>query len=309
MPLKDVEHNFSTQNNPLQISTDQINCNTTPSHELASDRGLDASTSSDHSSSSIQIDLNRLHESLDHVNQYSKRRLNDKLPSVLMYEIDSTGHSCYKSISLRELLNYVNAESNSIDEAALAQFVTFEGGSNFDTVHPNEAGGVCSPRHQQEQHDQIQQSLRLDVYSNLRRSSTSADNLPAFGAASHSAFPASVSGTAAGLPDLQGRRRGPAAAPIQRGLGSTRSVYDMRYSPTDATKVGIGFPPRSTGPITPTLPPVPDQTYEAIGALRLRDLRRLDFQFNPNEERSVLIRRHAVLFAMVTAMHFSWSWE
>ena len=42
-----------------------------------------------------------------------------------------------------------------------------------------------------------------------------------------------------------------------------------------------------------------DDSYDATGALRLRDLRRLDFQFNPNEERSVLIRRHAVLFAVV----------
>jgi hypothetical protein len=38
--------------------------------------------------------------------------------------------------------------------------------------------------------------------------------------------------------------------------------------------------------------------YDAVGELRMRDLRRLDYQFNPNEEKSVLIRRHAVLFAM-----------
>ena len=42
-----------------------------------------------------------------------------------------------------------------------------------------------------------------------------------------------------------------------------------------------------------------DALYNAVGELRLRDLRRLDFQFNPNEERSVLIRRHVVLIAMV----------
>lgn len=42
-----------------------------------------------------------------------------------------------------------------------------------------------------------------------------------------------------------------------------------------------------------------EEAYDVIGELRLRDLRRLDFQYNPNEERSVLIRRHAVLFAMV----------
>ncbi len=43
---------------------------------------------------------------------------------------------------------------------------------------------------------------------------------------------------------------------------------------------------------------VDDSAFSAVSELRLRDLRRLDYQFNPNEEKSVLIRRHAVLFAM-----------
>lgn len=36
-----------------------------------------------------------------------------------------------------------------------------------------------------------------------------------------------------------------------------------------------------------------------VSILKLRDLRRLDFNFNPNEEKSFLVRRHIVLFAMV----------
>jgi magnesium transporter len=35
-----------------------------------------------------------------------------------------------------------------------------------------------------------------------------------------------------------------------------------------------------------------------VSVLKLRDLRRLDFNFNPNEEKSFLVRRHIVLFAM-----------
>lgn len=42
-----------------------------------------------------------------------------------------------------------------------------------------------------------------------------------------------------------------------------------------------------------------DASYGSVSSLRLRDLRRLDFQFNPYEEKSILIRRHAILFAMV----------
>jgi len=43
-----------------------------------------------------------------------------------------------------------------------------------------------------------------------------------------------------------------------------------------------------------------EAAFNVIGELRLRDLRRLDFQFNPNEERSLFIRRHAVMFAIVS---------
>lgn len=50
---------------------------------------------------------------------------------------------------------------------------------------------------------------------------------------------------------------------------------------------------------------VADCNMESVGELRLRDLRRLDFQFNPNEERALLVRRHVVLFAMVRARLFS----
>lgn len=42
-----------------------------------------------------------------------------------------------------------------------------------------------------------------------------------------------------------------------------------------------------------------------VSLLKLRDLRRLDFNFNPNEEKSFLIRRHVVLFAMVKLFFYS----
>eukprot|EP01031_Cornospumella_fuschlensis_P049549 gene49549-60663_t len=41
-----------------------------------------------------------------------------------------------------------------------------------------------------------------------------------------------------------------------------------------------------------------DKDVNVVSSLRLRDLRRLDYAFNPNEEKSILIRKHAVLFAM-----------
>jgi hypothetical protein len=50
-----------------------------------------------------------------------------------------------------------------------------------------------------------------------------------------------------------------------------------------------------------------EETYDAVNILRLRDLRRLDTSSNPNEEKSILIRRHAVLFAMVKTPVFFFS--
>jgi hypothetical protein len=42
----------------------------------------------------------------------------------------------------------------------------------------------------------------------------------------------------------------------------------------------------------------PLEEYYAAVSLRVRDLRRLDFYFNPVEENSVTVRRHAVIFCL-----------
>lgn len=63
--------------------------------------------------------------------------------------------------------------------------------------------------------------------------------------------------------------------------------------------------------IPPTVPMNPmagdlneDEIFEAVNIVRLRDLRRLDTTSNPNEEKSILIRRHAIIFAMVSYIIF-----
>lgn len=62
--------------------------------------------------------MDLINKSLDNVNNFSKRRQNDKQPSVLMYEINSSGESMYTNMTLRELLNHVNVEATQIDDAA-----------------------------------------------------------------------------------------------------------------------------------------------------------------------------------------------
>lgn len=217
------------------------------------DEEVESETSSRHSrkmSAGADIDIDYIDKSLDHVNNFSKRRMTDKLPPVLMYEISCTGESKHTSMTLRELLNYVNDEANEIDDTAFMKGI-------------------------------IEANLRAEAEVSQRDSKNE--------------LPFQNERPVAGV-----RRPSPLRAlfqpatehPVQRKsvtsshLAAAKPVYDSRY----------GNPMRSIDEHREQV----EETYDAIGALRLRDLRRLDFQFNPNEERSVLIRRHAVLFAMVS---------
>lgn len=58
---------------------------------------------------------------------------------------------------------------------------------------------------------------------------------------------------------------------------------------------------RSTFRQVPPIEPLRKVDIDSyVSSLKLRDLRRLDFHFNPNDEKSFLVRRHVVLFAMVS---------
>ena len=56
-------------------------------------------------------------------------------------------------------------------------------------------------------------------------------------------------------------------------------------------------PPKEVNPHVPT-PHPHHMVYNTGSELSLRDLHRLDYLFNLNEEKSLLVRRHSVLFAM-----------
>ena len=97
---------------------------TSPAQQVADDCSSESSIRLGSGNTRTDIDVDLINKSLDHVNNYSKRRLTDKLPPVLMYEITSTGESCYKSLTLRELLNDVNDEATSVDESALLELLS-----------------------------------------------------------------------------------------------------------------------------------------------------------------------------------------
>jgi hypothetical protein len=223
------------------------------------------------SGASAEIDLDHINRSLEHVNNYSKRRLTEKLPPVLMYEITSDGESCYKSITLRELLNDVNEEAAGIDRR--------------HTRKPETKRSASAPPLQQDSKPDDEHPPAKKAEHQRRPSGTQPS--PALSAAAAAAFE-------------------PIAVPPRRSsvqpLAATKSLYEMKYTsgnPSPAIGIGIGIgAERPPSPTPMEQEPAIEVSYDATGSLRLRDLRRLDFQFNPNEERSVLIRRHAVLFAM-----------
>ena len=226
----------------------------------ALDQEVDSETSSRHShklsmSAAADIDIDHINKSLDHVNNFSKRRMTDKLPPVLMYEISSTGESSHTSMTLRELLNYVNDEANEIDDTAFMK----------DIVESNMRAEA----------DMLSRDGKPDFSFQDQKPPTG--RRPSPQRVSESKF------QPIGAPADQTL---PRRSTNIGHLAAAKPVYESRYG-------------NSLRPIDEDHEQQGEETYDAIGSLRLRDLRRLDFQFNPNEERSVLIRRHAVLFAMV----------
>lgn len=242
-------------------------------HPIPDDRSESSAASYGVGSAAADIDIDLISKSLDHVNNFSKRRNTDKLPPVLMYEIRATGESAYKSITLRELLNDVNDEANDIDDTAMLEAI-------------------------------LAYNRKLDErtrqgHDDTARSKSTTDHPRAPSPATLRRAPSPVSRV------IEQRKQNSA----NQGLPGSKAIYESRFNlPGNGTNGTTGTTNGSfAAPFTGNLSTKPeteasDETYDATGGLRLRDLRRLDFQFNPNEERSVLVRRHAVLFAMVRTL-------
>lgn len=218
-------------------------------------------------SAAADIDLEAISKSLDHVNNFSKRRNTDKLPPVLMYEIRATGESSYKSITLRELLNDVNDEANDIDDTAMLEAI------------------IAFKR-------KLEERTRPDPDDTARpKSAAEPPRAPS---------PATLRRPPSPVSRVLEQRR-PSIATANQGLPGSKAIFESRFNlPGNGPNGSNGNNGTASNYSASSKPEAEEETYDATGGLRLRDLRRLDFQFNPNEERSVLVRRHAVLFAMVS---------
>ncbi len=197
-------------------------------------------------SSGIDIlDIEHINQSLNYVRANNLHSTNaskrEKLPPILMYEINCLGESVYTNMTLRELLNYVNQEAQELDE-------------DFYRKALEQQHRLAQTPHQQP-----------DAQANRAEKSHQSGSDQQLQQGNHRSHEVSSSST----------------YPQSSLHSSTTSIHRNSHIASSTTKA-----------------------FDTVRELRLRDLRRLDFQFNPNEEKLILIRRHAVLIAMVCCGYF-----
>eukprot|EP00600_Ochromonadales_sp_CCMP1393_P000073 CAMPEP_0174982286 /NCGR_PEP_ID=MMETSP0004_2-20121128/16409_1 /TAXON_ID=420556 /ORGANISM="Ochromonas sp., Strain CCMP1393" /LENGTH=824 /DNA_ID=CAMNT_0016234221 /DNA_START=61 /DNA_END=2535 /DNA_ORIENTATION=+ len=278
-------------------------------------------------------EIDMINDSLEQVNNFAKRK-GEKQPSVLMFEINADGGSYYKERTLRELLQYVNEEAEKIDMAAdirITQFAkhlaNISGTVHSGTVsglHVSGAAGTpttgavnvgagtngASAGSGSNSSNGTVNSPTGGTGGSINNSS-SQQSATAVASRGGIGIKKSISSNSVGMFGGNGADASlPVAANVISSSGNVAGQGLPPKAPARSNFItydggsgggGSGGGAGGTGGSgdgsdgTTSGDPV---IYNVIGELRLRDLRRLDFQFNPNEERSVLIRRHAVLFAM-----------
>jgi hypothetical protein len=197
-------------------------------------------------SSGIDIsDIQHIHQSLNYVRANNFHGTNaskrEKLPPILMYEINCLGESVYTNMTLRELLTYVNQEAQELDEEFYKKAIEL-----------------------QQKMAKIQQEQ-------------------------HKSFPDHHIGTQTNSHVMQPNHENHHLDQHVFSHGNVQSHSNTFHRDIVGNKTM-----HTTQPST--------KAFDSVRELRLRDLRRLDFQFNPNEEKLILIRRHAVLIAMVSIL-------
>jgi hypothetical protein len=220
----------------------------------------------------VEEQSNALEQSLEYVNPFSRQssstgsRLNDKKQYVLMKEILSSGISNMHEMTLRELLVHISRAALLLDSQITdksTKNVIGASGTRSDT--PN----------------------RKSIY----------------------AYEDSMFGT---VDSVCGDDNKKSAKVVNSTTNNDDDFIDQEnrssYSNIrNSSRVGTRFDTmtvtdgwrggRSTGVGGGGSTVLGDESC-AIARIRVRDLRRLDFLYNPVEENSVVVRRHAVLFCL-----------
>jgi hypothetical protein len=222
--------------------------------------------------SAIDINVDDIHHSLASVIAFEgfDRRRNIRtldgegakahLP-LLFYEITASGESSYKNMTLRELLTYVNSLSTQIDEEGFSPLLS--PAEEALLALSAEVSLKVPP----------QRKSALTRSTSVRRESL---NLA----------------TANNVGQTVKRRASIAKIPQSSNSASLTRYSNNTNIPSQFQQQSYSYPQSNYNPSES------NRTVAEIKRLRLRDLRRLEIQSNILNDTSVLVRRHAVIFAM-----------
>lgn len=191
--------------------------------------------------SNMEINLEKFHKSLASVSTFATRR-QEQLQPLIIYEITSTGESNYKSMTLRELLLYVNRIAAEIDEEVPKDpedEVSAKGfrSSETDLLPTNE--------------------IELEKVRTPTRRRASSYRLPS---------------------------------------AEETTLKDLN-TPSPSQSLGYETSQRQSSVSSPLFEEV---VPTAVKSLRLRDLRRLDSNTSTLNDTAIVVKRHVVIFAMVS---------
>lgn len=203
--------------------------------------------------SNMEINLEEINKSLASINTFATRR-QEQLQPLIIYEITSFGESNYKSMTLRELLLYVNRGVDDIDDGIPLESQVEE------TVRDRQSKDPEIPRVYEVELEKVRTPTRRRAVS--RRIDRDKGTI-----VSYSPSPKAPDTT------LQ--------TPSQ-----SRAQSLSRESPQPRASISL---PSSEEAILPM----------AVKSLRVRDLRRLDTNTSTLNDTAIVVKRHAVIFAMV----------
>lgn len=270
----------------------------------------------------LDINVENINQSLASVNTFATKR-NDKLQPIMLYEITSFGESTYKSMTLRELLRYINECADIIDDDYLNSLLLNQSNEE-DSYSINQL--LPPPPHES---PPSSSATSPTVASSNPSSATTPFQ---YRTDMHLEKVRRTNHRRVGT--LSGRTGQSIAGPQQTTSSNSNTALtnnNVPFNPNPSTKrrssiiriptssniyaaastasVNYGsFPPSTQSLIVPNQQlqqtdganGTNNSDYNIVKSLRLRDLRRLDASASVLNETAVVVRRHAAIFAMAS---------
>ena len=260
--------------------------------------------------SGMDINVEEINKSLNAVNTFASKRFEKYQPILLLYEITAEGESAYKSMTLKELLTYINDYAHAIDEtlferktneelevlsevsspATQSMFAQSQFHENFNSVNENQIeSNKSAPANLEIQLEKVRTNRRRGSLLPNRNSVTrpiKIDALNTLAPIKSNSTTSSVSNPSHPQNEnilskdkiLQARRR---SRIIQKAMNALHGEEQQHHQPLS--------------------------DEDAVKLLRFRDLRKIEIESNILNESNIIVRRHAIIFIMVSDISLSLS--